>query len=420
MALRKPIFMSTEGYSEEMQPSDSIQLGALDMSGNITMNGNLIQTLGTPVAGTDAANKDYVDAVATGLNIKQSVRLGTAAALPAYTPAGSGVGKTLTANANGALTVDGVAVATNNRILVKDEGGGTDSNNGIYVVTQPGSVGTPYILTRAVDFDQNAEVMAGSFTFVTEGTANADTGWVLITDDPITVDTTALTFSQFSSATTVTYDAGLIKVGASVSVEVDTGANAQGAGSGGGSSGLEFDVAGAAGKLRAAVNATAGIERTVSGLGVKLNGTTLASGASGLSVDHAPKVEETAVTAENLAAGDPVAWYTTANQVYKSQANNDARARVIGVNLAAVLAAATASFVANGVAAGVLVGATPGDPYYLASTGGLSTSAPGSSNRVIQVGIAKNATDLWVRIVDYGKKALACLCTLVDFVKTRY
>lgn len=154
----------------------------------------------TPSGSTDVATKSYVDGLASGLDPKTGVRLATATTLPAYTPAGSGVGKTLTANANGALSVDGVAVAAGNRILVKDEGGGTSVHNGIYAVTQAGSGGTPYILTRATDFDGNpsGEVSEGSYTFVGEGVVNQGTGWFVSTADPITVDTTPLTFSLFN------------------------------------------------------------------------------------------------------------------------------------------------------------------------------------------------------------------------------
>lgn len=131
-------------------------------------------------------------ASAVGTGIKDPVRLATDAALPANTAGGSGVGKTLTADANGALTVDGVGVATNDRVLVKDEATGSD--RGIYDVTTPGSGGTPYVLTRATDFDEDAEVDGGVLVSVQEGTANAETTWMLSTDEPITVDTTSLTF----------------------------------------------------------------------------------------------------------------------------------------------------------------------------------------------------------------------------------
>ncbi len=156
--------------------------------------------------GTDPAvflqigySQAQVDALVNGLSWKQSVTAATAAALTANTAAGSGEGKTLTADANGALTVDGVAVTAGQRILVKDEATGSD--NGIYLVTDAGSAGTPYILTRATDADTDAKLPTGSVVFVDQGTANQDLGFGLTTDGTITVDTTALTFQQVTART---------------------------------------------------------------------------------------------------------------------------------------------------------------------------------------------------------------------------
>lgn len=133
------------------------------------------------------------------IDVKASVRLATTAALPAYTAAGAGFGKTLTANANGALSVDTTVVVAGNRILVKDQAV-SHADHGIYVVTQVGDGGNPFILTRASDVDgaPGSEVSAGMFMWVNEGVTNNDTGWVLVTADPIVVDTTALQFTKFA------------------------------------------------------------------------------------------------------------------------------------------------------------------------------------------------------------------------------
>lgn len=395
MADQRPLVLdSTNVYDKEFGGG----------SDNLNVAGGKLVNVGTPTAATDGATKAYVDAVAAGLDWKASVRLATAAALPSNTAAGSGVGKTLTATANGALSVDGVAVAVGNRILVKNESAG--ANNGIYTVTAAGDGSNPYVLTRATDFDTDAEVTAGAAVFSTEGSTNAERGWVLTTDDPIVVDTTALAFAQFSAATAYTFGAGLVESGSTVSVELDTSANAQGSGSGGGSSGLEFDTAGNGGKLRAAVNATGGIERSASGLAAKLNGDSLASGASGLSVQWAPSLRFSFVADETLAVGDPVYQTTTNNRVGKGRADTDAKANVRGIAFSAAAAAGDAVVVLmQGIAAGVLSGATAGTRYYLAPTGGLTTTQPGSNNRVLEIGYSVNATDLWVDIVDRGKKA---------------
>ena len=154
-------------------------------------NGNI--SVATPTADGHAATKGYVDAARTGLDVKQSVRAATTA--PVLLASGL---------ENGDI-IDGVTLATGNRILVKDQS--TASENGIYTVN---ATGAP---TRAIDFDSNAEVTPGAFTFVEEGTANADSGWVLTTDGTINVGVTGLTFVQFSGAGQITAGAGLTKTG---------------------------------------------------------------------------------------------------------------------------------------------------------------------------------------------------------------
>ncbi len=181
-----------------------------------SLGGFKLTNVATPTTGTDAANKAYVDGVLEGLDIKLSCRLASAAALAACTPAGTGVGKTLTADANGALSVDSVAVATGNRVLIKDQVAQDD--NGIYTVTAPGGAGAPFVLTRATDFDTDAEVTAGAYTFIEEGTVNADSGWVLSTNNAITVDTTNLVFTQFTGAGMITAGAGMTKTGNTLNV----------------------------------------------------------------------------------------------------------------------------------------------------------------------------------------------------------
>ncbi len=121
----------------------------------------------------------------------------TAAALPACTAAGTGVGHTLTANANAALAVDGVTVAAADRILVKDQVAGDD--NGIYVVTTVGDGSTAFVLTRATDFDAVGEMPYGANVFIRSGKANAGKTFVHTTVATITVDTTALTFADYAS-----------------------------------------------------------------------------------------------------------------------------------------------------------------------------------------------------------------------------
>jgi hypothetical protein len=166
-----------------------------------------------PTSNTDIVNKQYADAIASGIHFHEAVELATTAALPAntYNNGTSGVGATLTANANGVLSVDSTVTVVNNRVLVKNEV--TQANNGVYVVTQVGSAGTPYILTRATDFDTAGsgvdQIDEGDFFLVTGGVANANTAWVQQTPPPIVVGTTALVFQQFAAPITYTAGTGL-------------------------------------------------------------------------------------------------------------------------------------------------------------------------------------------------------------------
>jgi hypothetical protein len=163
----------------------------------------------TPSNDSDAANKGYVDAARSGLDVKASVRVATNATLDAFTR----VGNVLTADGNGALVVDGVTMALNDRVLVKNETNSNAPFNGIYTVSDTGSESTQWELTRSTDADGNSEVTAGMFTFVAEGTVNADSGWVLTTNDVITLGTTGLVFAQFSGAGQITAGDGLTKSG---------------------------------------------------------------------------------------------------------------------------------------------------------------------------------------------------------------
>lgn len=203
-------------------PSKEDHTHAFTPAQDLSMAGYKLTALGAPSADTDAANKGYVDAVAQGLDVKASVRLATTGALSAYTFSNTG-GGTLTANANGALSIDGVTPSVADRILVKNETSGNAPYNGIYVVTTVGDGSTPYVLTRSTDANTSAEVTDGMFTFVEQGTSLASTSWVLTTNNPITLNTTALEFSQFSGAGTYTASNGVLLTGTNFTFAPESG-----------------------------------------------------------------------------------------------------------------------------------------------------------------------------------------------------
>jgi hypothetical protein len=203
-------------------PSKEDHTHAFTPAADLSMAGFKLTSVGAPSADTDAANKGYVDAVAQGLDVKASVVYATAAALSAYTFSAT-AGGTLTANANGALSVDGSTPSVNDRILVKNETSGDAPYNGIYVVTTVGDGSNPYVLTRSADANISAEVTDGMFTFVEQGTTNHSTSWVLTTNNPITLNTTGLVFAQFSGAGTYTASNGVLLTGTNFTFDPRTG-----------------------------------------------------------------------------------------------------------------------------------------------------------------------------------------------------
>lgn len=166
------------------------------------------------------ANKAYVDQVAQGLDTKPSCLVATTANLSAtYNNGTAGVGATLTADINGAFSVDDVSPSVSARILVKDQ---TDaSENGIYVLSTVGDGSTDYVLTRATPEDQPSELSGGAFVFVEEGTIGSNNGYTFTHTGAPTFGTTDLDVSQFSGAGQITAGAGLVKAGNTIDTNPD-------------------------------------------------------------------------------------------------------------------------------------------------------------------------------------------------------
>lgn len=197
-------YLDTNSYIDQTALTaalaDYLLLAGGTMTGNIVLGANKITTSATTFANNELVTKSYVDGVAQGLDIKQSVRVASTANIVIST--------------GGLQTVDGVTVVAGDRVLVKNQFGNEQA--GIYVA----AVGA---WSRAPDADTNGKLNAGSFVFVEEGTTQADTGWVVTTDNPITIGTTPITWTQFSSAGAVEIVGGngITASGSTVSADVD-------------------------------------------------------------------------------------------------------------------------------------------------------------------------------------------------------
>ena len=140
-----------------------------------TITGATITGLATPVADSDAASKEYVDAASQGLFYLTNARVATTA--------------NVTLSGGAPSTLDGVSLATNDRILVKNQS--TTSQNGVYVVSTLGS-GSNGTWTRATDADAGDELVTGAYIFVSSGTVHGTSAWVMSTPGPIVVGTTPI------------------------------------------------------------------------------------------------------------------------------------------------------------------------------------------------------------------------------------
>lgn len=150
-----------------------------------------------PTLASHAATKNYVDNAIQGLNIKQSVLVGSTADIDLTT--------------GGLLTIDGVLLTNNDRVLVKDQTDPTE--NGIYLAHSGA-------WTRSLDADTGTELLA-AFVFVEEGTTNDNTGWVVTTNPPIVIGTSNIYWAQFSGAGSYLAGSGLTLTGNTFSANTD-------------------------------------------------------------------------------------------------------------------------------------------------------------------------------------------------------
>jgi len=220
---------------------DQLAAPAADLS----INSHKLVNVATPTTGSDAATKAYVDSVALGLDVKASVRAATTVA-----------GTLASSFANGSV-IDGIALATGDRILIKNQAAGAE--NGIYTVN---AAGAP---TRSADCNTSATYVSGAFAFIELGTVNAGSAWVVATQGAITPGTTAVSWVQFLGGLTYSAGSGLTLTGTVFSANV---------------TGQSTEVSG--GNIRVKSSATSGQSLLSQGAGVEANygALNLAGGAS--------------------------------------------------------------------------------------------------------------------------------------------
>ena len=190
--------------------------GGGSFGANVNLNSNYITSLHDPVTAQDAATKNYVDTVASGLHVHQSAYVATIIDLDtatggtvAYNNGASGVGANLVTTGTFFLIDGGNVQTVGTRILVKDEA--NQAWNGVYTYDSTNTI------IRATDFDTTADVLGGDFLFVTSGDTLADTGWVQTTDN-VVIGTSNIVFDQFSGVGTYKAGTGLTLTGQVFSV----------------------------------------------------------------------------------------------------------------------------------------------------------------------------------------------------------
>lgn len=354
---------------------------------SVAMTSGTITT--APSSGTDIVNKTYADSIAAGINFHQSCVYATTAALPAntYNNGSSGVGATITANANGALVIDGHTFVSptdlNKRVLIKNEG--TTANNGVYTVTQVGDGSNPFILTRATDFNTAGsgvnQIDAGDFFLITAGTANANTSWVQQTPLPITVGSTGIVFTQFGTPITYSPGTGLNESPAYTFNIANTGVSS---GSYGSASSVPTIGVNAQGQITSASNTSIAISasQVTSGtLAVAQGGTGLSTYTAGdlvyatgattlakLGIGLANYVLTSSGSAPQYVAQSTLSVGSAATATSATTATNLAGG--VASQIPYQSSAGTTAFIANGTAGQVLTSAGAGTPVWSGISGG--------------------------------------------------
>lgn len=354
-----------------------------------TMTGPLILWTNTPATDLEAASKGYVDAVARGLNIQGSCYAATTTNLTAtYSNGTAGVGATLTNSTTQAIfAIDGVSPPVNSRILFKNQS--SSFQNGIYTLTDVGSVSTNWVATRATDFDEPDEIQPGDFVVVLNGTTQTNSGW-LQTNTVTTIGTDPITFIAFSASfpvsvvhggtglTSTTINRILYSSANNVISEISTLANAV----------LKTDGSG-----------VPGFSSTLSNLYfnhddfnyLRFQGTSLDLQNGDFNGILIRLDAGEALTTQQLV------YINASGKMQKADADGSGTFPAVFLAAASISNNANGNFLMQGVACNTAWTWTPGGTLYMSTTAGTMTqTAPATSGNIVQVvGYAITATIIY-------------------------
>ena len=343
----------------------------------VALGSQKITGLAAGVADTDAANKGQVDAAQAGLDAKDACRVATTANI----------------TLSGEQAIDGVTTTTD-RVLVKNQS--TANQNGIYVSASGA-------WARSTDADANAEVTSGLYTFITEGTANGSTGFVLTTDDPITVGTTGLTFSQFSGLAQLVGGTGITKIGNTINVDAvqtqvtDVGALDEGSITSG------FGAIDNGASAITTTGTITGGKVTADNLDIDAN--QISASNAGGHIELAPKTTGFLKVIGNDHDGAITLNCTNNNhgQTIKSQPHSEAASNTLLLpktasnaqsTLVSEISTQTLTNKTLGTGTSVTLGSDATlDIYYRSSTGALARLAKGSAGEALKINASNNALE---------------------------
>jgi hypothetical protein len=195
---------------------DAVGTAALQLNANFSFTGQISST-NTPTSSNDIVNKSYVDSLVNGLNWRKPARVMQA---PAFSNVTYATQTITNAGTQAALTIDGVSLSANDRVLVFDNAQTPTAaaRNGVYEVTTVGDGSTNWVLTRVAEMD-SADEFDGSAIYVKEGTSNADTVYTF-TNTPATLGTSDIELVEFGAGITITGGNGITVSNNEISIDL--------------------------------------------------------------------------------------------------------------------------------------------------------------------------------------------------------